>query len=402
MAPPSAPVPTPREALEAELHQARSKQKGQARGLGKKNKENTAVATGAEDTNGDGAWGAEENHPYTDKLLTIIEDSFHYRQAFGFAIGDTPPVTSGGHTLISLAQEIAGKLWPGRVIVGKKVPLSVKNRITNLKRTYSAFRAKLGETGHGLIVAGQEDKIVTGTPISNVFESMTKKFPWYSRLHLLLSVSPVYDRSALANSTTPVDLSVLSTAPVAPVMQADPASDAADEDQVDGTDNQTDGGGDAPDASTQNSFHSGFSFDDDQDLHTPSSPSNPSKPSTPFRPHDSPAVSSTPASLSTPAKVVPQKRKHVLDHVRELSESAQATRLKVAEVKASAKRLQAAEKAQHAFRMEEMRIKAVAERERQHQEHERAMMQMQLQIALINSGQAAGVVNQGMIDPNLS
>lgn len=61
---------------------------------------------------------------------------------------------------------------------------------------------------------------------------MTKKFPWYSRLHLLLSVSPVYDRSALANSITPVDLSVLSTAPAAPVMQADPASDAADEDQV--------------------------------------------------------------------------------------------------------------------------------------------------------------------------
>lgn len=43
-----------------------------------------------------------------------------------------------------------------------KIPIS-------LKRTYSAFRAKLGETGHGLIVAGQEDKIVTGTPISNVF-----------------------------------------------------------------------------------------------------------------------------------------------------------------------------------------------------------------------------------------
>ncbi len=71
-------------------------------------------------------------------------------------------------------------------------------------------------------------------------------------------------------------------------------------------------------------------------------------------------------------------------------------------MKASAKRLQAAEKAQHAFRMEEMRIKAVAEQERQRQEHERAMMQMQLQIALINSGQAAGAVSQGMIDPNLS
>lgn len=76
------------------------------------------------------SWGAEENHPYTDKLLTIIEDSFRYLQAFGFAIGNTPPVTSGGQTLISLAQEIASKLWPGRVIIGKKVPLSVKNWIT--------------------------------------------------------------------------------------------------------------------------------------------------------------------------------------------------------------------------------------------------------------------------------
>lgn len=69
MAPPSAPVPTPREALEAELHQARSKQKGQARGLGKKNKENTAVATGAEDINGDGAF-AYVILPY----LSIISD----------------------------------------------------------------------------------------------------------------------------------------------------------------------------------------------------------------------------------------------------------------------------------------------------------------------------------------
>jgi hypothetical protein len=40
---------------------------------------------------------------------------------------------------------------------------------------------------------------------------MRMKFPWYKRMYTLLSGSPVYDASALANSATPLDTSILST-----------------------------------------------------------------------------------------------------------------------------------------------------------------------------------------------
>jgi hypothetical protein len=39
---------------------------------------------------------------------------------------------------------------------------------------------------------------------------MRVKFPWYKRMYALLSGSPVYDTSALTNSSTPLDTSVLS------------------------------------------------------------------------------------------------------------------------------------------------------------------------------------------------
>jgi len=40
---------------------------------------------------------------------------------------------------------------------------------------------------------------------------MKFKFPWYKTMHALLHGSPVYDTSALANSATPLDTSVLTT-----------------------------------------------------------------------------------------------------------------------------------------------------------------------------------------------
>ncbi len=39
---------------------------------------------------------------------------------------------------------------------------------------------------------------------------MEKKFKWYKRLHALLSASPVHDHSGLANSTSPINLDILS------------------------------------------------------------------------------------------------------------------------------------------------------------------------------------------------
>jgi hypothetical protein len=87
----------------------------------------------------------------------------------------------------------------------------------------------LGETGHGLIESNREAEITTGTAIHNVWcmyigfrvlnvqaftnrrtDKIETKFKWYKRLHALLSSSPVYDLSGLVNSTTPVNLNILS------------------------------------------------------------------------------------------------------------------------------------------------------------------------------------------------
>ena len=44
-----------------------------------------------------------------------------------------------------------------------------------------------------------------------VTESISEKFPWYGRMHALMGTSPLIVRSGLANSTSPLDLTVLST-----------------------------------------------------------------------------------------------------------------------------------------------------------------------------------------------
>jgi hypothetical protein len=41
-------------------------------------------------------------------------------------------------------------------------------------------------------------------------DKICSTFPWYKRLNNLMGTSPVVDESALANSVTPLDLSVLS------------------------------------------------------------------------------------------------------------------------------------------------------------------------------------------------
>ncbi|KAF9492761.1 hypothetical protein BDN71DRAFT_1573249 [Pleurotus eryngii] len=87
---------------------------------------------------------------------------------------------------------------------------SIKNWIYSLKKQYTQYHNWLGETGHAL---------VTG-------EQMSVKFPWYNRLHHLLSASLVYDKSALVNAATPVDTTLLmasqgSAAPMRPCIPSD-------------------------------------------------------------------------------------------------------------------------------------------------------------------------------------
>lgn len=52
----------------------------------------------------------------------------------------------------------------------------------------------------------------TVADLSRAVESIEKKFPWYKRMVELYARNPVADRSAVANSTTQLDLSILEEA----------------------------------------------------------------------------------------------------------------------------------------------------------------------------------------------
>jgi len=74
-------------------------------------------------------WADVRNYHLTDQLLSIIEDSTRYWQAFGFKGGDIPGVTSGGKSSIQMCCEIAGNLFPLSTVPCKKLGDSIKNRI---------------------------------------------------------------------------------------------------------------------------------------------------------------------------------------------------------------------------------------------------------------------------------
>jgi hypothetical protein len=96
-----------------------------------------------------------------------------------------------------------------------------------LKRDYSSYRKELCETGQGLLDEDQEDEIIEGTEIDNIWsmsfpapivipqglppfsEKIQAKFPWYKDMHALMGTSPVVDKSAIANSATMLDTTVL-------------------------------------------------------------------------------------------------------------------------------------------------------------------------------------------------
>ncbi|KAJ7506345.1 hypothetical protein B0H11DRAFT_2327412 [Mycena galericulata] len=161
-------------------------------------------------------WAKAPFHHLTDTLLTIIEGSARYKQAFGFDKGQSGPVDTGGKTLPDLCSDVAAKLLKVNEDESDYTSASlpgladvIKNRVNNLKKTYTEHHEKLGATGHGLVTAGKEAKIIEGSDIANAWEAIAKKFPWYKRMDILMGTSPIVNRSAVAHSNTRVDLSVL-------------------------------------------------------------------------------------------------------------------------------------------------------------------------------------------------
>ena len=119
-------------------------------------------------------------------------------------------------------------------IISQCMPPSLLLLITpmtpnRLKKQYWEHRTNLGKTGQGLVENGQEDEIQVGSELENIwgmcsttihcpplswslliyYRCHQSKVPWYSCMHALLGTSPIVDCSAVANSQTTVDLSVL-------------------------------------------------------------------------------------------------------------------------------------------------------------------------------------------------
>ncbi|KAF8576061.1 hypothetical protein K439DRAFT_1623139 [Ramaria rubella] len=163
-------------------------------------------------------WASEDLHYLTHKLLGFIEENLTWKVALGFEKGTTEQVNSSGKKLIEHYHTLAQRLlieddsgrWADMDLV--KLGDVVKNRVNALKKKYSKLRTEIGETGQGLLDEDCELEIWQGTRLSNVWEKVQKSFPWYKRLHTLMGMSPVVDRSAVGHSMSELDLSVLGTA----------------------------------------------------------------------------------------------------------------------------------------------------------------------------------------------
>ncbi|KAI5833114.1 hypothetical protein K523DRAFT_296594 [Schizophyllum commune Tattone D] len=185
-------------------------------------------------------WRQKIAIPYTHQLLAIISEKTKYKITFGFDKGaasldpaaeeDPNKNNPTGLTQVDHAKSIARKLLlptaseQGTIEYAVKdgelngcftedhlgeLALIIKARILALKRMYVEKRNLLGETGMGLIDNGREADMTQGSELKNKWDSIQKTFPYFKTLHNMMGSSPTVDRGAMANSTTPLDTSIL-------------------------------------------------------------------------------------------------------------------------------------------------------------------------------------------------
>lgn len=78
----------------------------------------------------------------------------------------------------------------------------------------------MGATGHGYLIAGDDEDCEDGdkTPwgisflsylstmvLTWIIAKLRKEFPWYQRMHALMSDNPVFDTKACSNSASSLD-----------------------------------------------------------------------------------------------------------------------------------------------------------------------------------------------------
>ncbi|KAG1788877.1 uncharacterized protein HD556DRAFT_1529800 [Suillus plorans] len=294
------------------------------------------------------AWSKPENHHLTDSLLTLIEESNTYRKAFGFALlPGSGKVASTGNRPANLYRQLATALFldhedsPWKDVGLNDLAEAVKNRVANgLRKAFIKHRDSMSQTGQGLIDADREDEITFGSEIFNAWDQVKKKFPWYKRMNALYRESPAVDRSALANSASQLDLSVLN------------CSQTMDDDEI--------------------------------PIEWPRSPTpehtnNDDKSSIVFTPPSTPASRAKPEPPSV-RRASGQKRKSMHSHIEDLTTSLGELRVKVARVREREHtlRAQAKEDRKKAEFDSRLQFKA-AEAERQ-RAHELAMLERQIEL----------------------
>lgn len=97
----------------------------------------------------------------------------------------------------------------------------------SLKAAYTKNRARLSQTGQGLLDDDRADEIAPGSEIANVWgdlftvsnacrvlissvNKMKVTFPWYKRMHALMGANPSVTRASVGHSKTSLDLGILS------------------------------------------------------------------------------------------------------------------------------------------------------------------------------------------------
>ncbi|KAF8150986.1 hypothetical protein B0H34DRAFT_801884 [Crassisporium funariophilum] len=323
-----------------------------------------------------------KNHDDTSKLLTIIEESCRYRQAFGFKGGDQPGITSGGKSLMQMAREVGEKMFPSSTLPSERLGKAIANRVQTLKKTYRDYHEKLGSTGHGLVIEDRTLEITSGTPIGNIWEKMQVKFPWYKRMHLLLHGSPVYDPPSLAHSATPLDTGVLAPRTVT-YHAASPDWDLSAFDA---------------DLST---LHSQFDDDHEHDQHP--LPAHEVKPIPPLSPSQA-TPPSIPLSL-TPSQPSggSRKRKDILEDVRSLSAAYSQNRLDSERLRAESKRQRIQTVADNELRIQQLQLEEqerqrrhVAEEQQRQRERELQVLDKKILLAQLQAGNGG---NAGFLPP---
>ncbi|KAI5836560.1 uncharacterized protein SCHCODRAFT_02646125 [Schizophyllum commune H4-8] len=387
-------------------------------------------------------WRQKIAIPYTHQLLAIISEKTKYKIAFGFDKGAASLVPAAeedpnknnptGLTQVDHAKSIARKLLlptaseQGTIEYAVKdgelngcftedhlgeLALIIKARILALKRMYVEKRNLLGETGMGLIDNGREADMTQGSELKNKWDSIQKTFPYFKTLHNMMGSSPTVDRGAMANSTTPVDTSILGRGsqpfddPVDPShvepssrLQSTPLpdgasatrkrsrnleSDVSDAERTDGTS----GGGDGPNSDSDSSMSSVEAL--------PAAPtSKASGRSRKSRTPTKPSVAPSPAPASS------HKRRQPIEVVAESAAEDRKARIDLAKYKLRKKNERAEKKARLSYEVELAKVKqkemefelrqlneryAREEAERQ-RNFQREMMLHQLELERIRAG----------------